>query len=273
MGELRTAGGRRIFYDAAGKGPALLLVAGRGAARRFWEQQVPAFAPRFRVITFDNRDAGPNDPERAGYTMADLADDAAALLDGLGVARAHVIGISMGGMIALQLALGHPAAVDRLVLVATTAGGWSARQQEFFRLPPEPWIADPVERSRAATPEMVGPSFFAGPEGEARLREIAERARGSRLTKDGYVRQNIAIGTHDVRDRLAAIAAPTLVIHGDVDPLVPAREGRALAAGIPGARLIMMPEVGHLPPVERPDEFNRAVLDFLAAAPAAAADG
>lgn len=261
MSELRAAKGRRIFYDVAGAGPALLLLTGRGGARTGWAPQVEAFAPYFRVVTIDNRDAGENDPEEQPYTMADLADDAAALLDALGIARAHAMGISMGGMIALQLALNHPARVERLVLVATTPGGWSPEALASFKEPPDPWIADPVERTRLSYAEIVGPASRALSAEEWAV--LVERVRGNRLTKEGYLRQNGAIGTHDLRARLAEIAAPTLVIHGDRDPLVPPRNGEVLARDIPGARLLMLPGVGHLPPFERPEEVTRAVLAFL----------
>lgn len=264
MSELVAANGRRIFFDDSGAGddrPVVLLIAGRGGARRSWGPQVAAFAPSLRVVTLDNRDAGESDQEEASYTMADLADDAVALLDALGVARAHVAGISMGGMIALQLALNHPRRVERLVLIATSAGGWSPEQRHALTLPPDPWIADPVERARAGMAQIVGPAARAALPG--RLPEVIERARGNRFTAAGYVRQNGAIGTHDVRARLGEITAPTLVIHGDADPLVPFAQGRILAAEIPGARALFLPGVGHLPPFERPGEVNRAILAFL----------
>ncbi|HEX5501687.1 MAG TPA: alpha/beta fold hydrolase [Thermomicrobiales bacterium] len=264
MSEAVTAGGRRLAYDDFGRAanrPPLLLIAGRGAPRTYWTRFAEAVAPHLRAITFDNREAGEHDPELAGYTMADLADDAAALLAALAVSRAHVMGVSMGGMVALQLALAYPALVDHLVLVATTAGGWSPRVLESFKEPPSPWVADPAERVRTGYPDLVAPGFFeAHPDV---LADLARRYSHNRLTSDGYVRQNLAIGTHDARDRLGEIAAPTLVIHGDRDPLIPYRQGENLAAAIPGARLLTLPGVGHLPPTERPAEVRRAVLDFL----------
>lgn len=264
MSEAVTAGGRRIGYDSygrAGDGPPLLLIAGRGAPRTYWAHFAEAVAPQIRAITFDNREAGEHVPEPAGYTMADLADDAAALLGALDIPRAHVMGISMGGMIALNLALDHPALVDHLVLVSTTAGGWSPRILESFKEPPSPWVADPAERVRTGYPDLVAPGFFdAHPDV---LADLARLYSHNRITIDGYVRQNLAIGTHDARDRLGEIAAPTLVIHGDRDPLIPYRQGELLAAAIPGARLLTLPGVGHLSPTERPAEVRGAVLDFL----------
>ncbi len=261
MSELRLAGGRRVFYDSTGEGPALLLLAGRGDPRRYWDAEVAAFTPRFRVVTIDNRDAGESDPEAAPFTLADLADDAAVLLRALGISRAHVLGHSMGGMIALHLALRQPALLDRLVLVSTTAGGWSPRALEALRQLPDPWIADPVERSLVAQRQMIAPALLA--ERDADLRALAALARGNRLTLDGYLRQNAAIAAHDLRDHLTRIAAPTLVIHGDLDPLIPIRQGRELAAGIPGARPLFLPDTGHRPQLERPAAFRHAVAEFL----------
>lgn len=261
MSELRLAGGRHVYYDSTGEGPALLLLAGRGDPRRYWDAEVAAFAPRCRVVTIDNRDAGESDPEAAPFTLADLADDAAALLRALDVSRAHVLGHSMGGMTALHLALRYPALVDRLVLVSTTAGGWSPRVLEALKQPPDPWIADPVARALAAQRQMIAPALLA--ECDSDLHALAALARGNRLTPDGYLRQNAAIAAHDLHDDLARIAAPTLVIHGDLDPLIPIARGRELAAGIPGARSLFLPDTGHRPQLERPAAFRRAVTEFL----------
>ena len=161
----------------------------------------------------------------------------------------------------MHLALRQPALVDRLVLVSTTAGGWSPRVLEALRQPPDPWIADPVERSLAAQRQMIAPALLA--ERDPNLRALAALALGNRLTPEGYLRQNAAIAAHDLRDRLARIAAPTLVIHGDLDPLIPIGQGRELAAGIPGARSLVLPDTGHRPQLERPAAFERAVNEFL----------
>ena len=266
MSDLVAANGRRIFFDDSGSGdgrPALLLIAGRGGARRSWGPQVAAFSPALRVIALDNRDAGESDQEEAPYTMADLADDAVALLDALGIARAHVAGISMGGMIALQLALNHPRRVERLVLIATTAGGWSPQQRHFFTLPPDPWIADPVERARVGMADILGPAARATLPG--RLPEVIERARGNGFTAEGYVRQNGAIGTHDVRARLGAITVPTLVIHGDSDQIVPFEvSGKRSAEAIKGAELVVIEGGPHGLNASHAAEFNAALLSFLA---------
>lgn len=266
MSELRTPGGRRVCYDVTGDGPGLLLLAGRGGQRRSWSPQVAAFASHFRVVTIDNRDAGESDPEPAPYSMADLAGDAAALLDALGIARAHVLGHSMGGMIALRMALKYRPLVNRLVLVSTGAGGWSSRVLEALAQPPDPWIADPVENARARYGQMVVANYRAAHADE--LEAHAARQRGNRLTPDGYMRQNAAIAGHDVRDRLPEVAAPALVVHGKRDSLIPFSQGHWLSNNIPGAKghLLVLPNTGHLPALERAGTVNRRVLDFLGAA-------
>jgi pimeloyl-ACP methyl ester carboxylesterase len=262
MATIEISGGRRVHYDVSGEGPDLLLISGRGGQRAGWGPVVGMLSPHFRVITFDNRDAGENEPETTGYSIADLAGDAAGLLDALGVERAHVLGHSMGGFIALHLALDRPRLVDHLVLVGTSPVVGAAIGRPLALLSESEWVADPVERSRAAAPTSHAPGYF--DTRPAELDEVAELARGNRMTLAGYNRQQTAMSeTHDVRERLSQIDAPTLVIHGDLDALVPLGGGRLLAAGIPGARLVVYPGVGHVPQREAAEQFRRDLLGFL----------
>lgn len=120
---IRTAGGRRIFYDMSGDGPPLLLIMGAGESRRMWADQIPAFTPYFTVITMDNRDTGESDQESEPYTVADMAGDVVALLDALKIQRTNLIGTSMGGMIAQTVAFNAPQRVNRLILLSCSAGG------------------------------------------------------------------------------------------------------------------------------------------------------
>jgi len=254
------ANGRRLFYDDVGSGPALVLIPGHRNSRTRWLEHLPAFAPYFRVLPIDNRDAGESDPEPADYTMSDLAADVVALLDGLGIERAHLLGHSMGVWIARAAALEFRDRVDHLVLVA---GG--------LRLPdapprpeprPEDWVADPIARERAAEPGAVGPGFF-DRHPEALVRVGIDEHR-SRLTFEGAARQRRAFGRDDPT-QLARIEAPTLVMAGELDPLIPLASVEALAAAIHGAQLMVFPGAGHRPHTERPAEFERAVLEFLRA--------
>lgn len=266
MAEIEIAGGRLVHYDVTGTpdAPPLLLIAGLGAPRRFWSGVVPALGERFRVVTIDNRDAGENPAEKAPYSMADLADDAAGLLCALGIARAHVAGISMGGFIAQHLAGRHPELVERLVLVGTSPIAGESAGNPLPLPETSEWIVDPVERCLKRTRGNCPPGFF-----DTRVEDLvahAERYRGNRITFDGYCRQLSAISaTHDARPYLAGIGSPTLVIHGDADPTVPYKGGTMLAEGIPGATLHTWQGHGHLPPIEDPVRFVREVTAFLSA--------
>lgn len=214
------------------------------------------------MLRMDNRDAGENDPETDGYSIADMAGDVASFLDTLGVENAIVLGHSMGGFIALHLALDRPDLVDRLILVGTSPAAGAALGHPLPMTAPEEWIADPVERTMANAPQGYAPGFFDGK--EDLLRQVAERVRGNRITREGYNRQQAAISdTHDLRTRVSDIGVPTLVIHGDVDSLIPVRGGEVLQQLLPNARLVVYPGVGHYPHIENPEEFFRDVREFL----------
>ncbi len=259
MAEVRTPAGRRIFYDDVGSGPSLLLLTGPSVGRRFVGPMLEHLAARCRLVAMDNRDAGESDPEATYYTMADLAGDAVALLDALRIQRSHVLGLSMGGRIALQLALDHPMRVDRLVLVSTPLhdeGGH--RPGEPLPAPEDWWIDDPVERVRRFLPAMVGPRDRARLT-DAEVEAAAERDRGNRITWAGLLRQTAAAADQDIGDAVA----PTLVIHGERVAVAPLADGQALAASIPGADLLVLPEAGHAILFEQANEMTRAILDFL----------
>jgi len=262
MASIEIEGGRTINYEVSGEGMPLLLIRGLGGAGADWGPTVDRLSPPFRVITFDNRDAGSNEPETDGYSIADFADDAAGLLQALGIERAHVLGHSMGGFIAQHLALNHPELVDHLILVGTSPAAGVALGQPLAPPTEEDWISDPVERSRSRAPLTHGPGYFDNRPEE--LEEIAALSRTNRITHEGYARHLAAISdTHDVRERLSQISMPTLVAHGDADPLVALRGGQLLADGIPGAILKVYPGVGHYPFREAADAFYRDVYEFL----------
>jgi 3-oxoadipate enol-lactonase len=255
-----TAGGRQIHYGDSGSGPAALFIAGLGSPRGSWADAVAGLQDTLRCLTIDNRDAGENDPETAAYSIADMADDCAALLSALNIDHATVLGSSMGGFIALQLALRHPAAVERLVLVGTSP---VAGLQPMPPPDPAAWIADPLERARQRLRMTTAPDYFERhPE---RLEELARQTIHNRMTVEGYARQTRAINdTHDVRQQLDDIQAPTLVVHGELDSMIPVRAGELLARDIPHAQLEVWQGVGHLPHRERPEEFCQLVRAFIA---------
>jgi len=256
--------GRQVYYDdTGGDHPALVLLQGFMASRPIWKWQIEAFAPHYRVITMDNRDAGESDPEPATYTVGDMADDVAGLLDSLKIERASVLGHSMGGYIALAFTERHAERLEKLILVSTSAlaGGALGRPAPTYNR--ERWIDDPVERTFQRYGSMTSPGYFdTRPE---QLTAIAETARGNRMSFEAMTRQSdSAFMSHDARAALPQIAAPALVIHGTVDPTIPLSAGRRIADAIPGAQFVEFAGVGHLPHLERTEEFNRVVLDFLA---------
>ena len=260
MAEVQLATGRRLFYDdsGAGAGPPLLLLMGGGESRRLWARQTPALAAGFRVLAPDHRDSGesPPEPEGAAYTAADLAGDAVALLDALGVPRAHVAGTSMGGLVALQLALDHPARVARLALLSTPVGGVSLPAP-----PREAWSDDHADWIRGLFPQLAAPGYFEAHLGA--LEALAALGRANRLTYAGLVRQLAVLGGFDARGRLGEVRAPTLVVVGDHDPLIPLAAAEATAAALPAAELAVIPGAGHLAFLERAEEVNRVIRDFL----------
>jgi len=258
--------GRKLAFDEVSppnpKG-AILLLAGLGSKRLGWMRQLEDFGREYRTIAFDHRDTGDSDEVEAPYTVADLADDAAALLCVLGIARAHVVGISLGGYVALQFALRHPEQLDKLVLVSTSAGGRAhapANPEIAALLAPVPSLEIGERAIRNYSRIMAAQYVQEHPD---ELERIAAVARYRPMSAAGYGRQLQAALTHDVVDALHQICAPTLVIHGDSDPLVPPENGAYLARHIAGARHIVYPGVGHVPIVERAEQFNRDVLAFL----------
>jgi pimeloyl-ACP methyl ester carboxylesterase len=252
--------GVRIAWSAVGAGPPLLLIHGLGYARWGWGPVVAPLAARFRVLSFDNRGIGASDVPPGPYSAAELAADAVAVLDTAGVARAHVLGTSLGGMVAQQLVLSYPERVDRLVLACTTPGGAGAHpmpdrtvalMQEAATLAPEVALHRFVENALAtdAPAELVEQIF------RLRLEHPPDPA--------GWHAQAAAGATFDVFDRLGEISAPTLVLHGTDDGVVDVRNAALLAERIPDARVELFGDAGHLFFWEQPERFVRAVEEFL----------
>jgi pimeloyl-ACP methyl ester carboxylesterase len=254
-----------LHVEEHGEGPPLLLITGLGYAVWCWVRQLPAFAERHRTIVFDNRGSGRSFKPPGPYTIELLAADAASVLDERGVGRAHVLGHSMGGYIAQALALRRPDLVERLVLVATSAGG----PQSF----PQPeattraWTAAsglaPEAFARATWPYSWQEGW---PEAHAEEYEELFAARLEFPTPpESWAAQYAAcLGfiEHDVPAE--EIGRPTLVVHGDRDRIVDFRNGEQLARRIPDARLETFTGHGHLPLLEAPERFNACVLEFLA---------
>ncbi|WP_170319408.1 alpha/beta fold hydrolase [Polyangium spumosum] len=261
-----------IHYDTFGEsGPAVLLVMGLGSRGDNWTPISRALAGRgFRVIQFDNRDVGRSSRFPGGsYEIADMAADAVGLLDHLGAREARLVGISMGGMIAQELAASFPERFSRLVLLATWPGGDLARKPESPILAELAALARGEEEDRAAAEARLGAFYRAitGPAFVQKNPELLDMAVAFALEGapevEGLMRQIRAISRFAIGDRLGEIRAPTLVLHGDADPLIPYENGEIIARRIPGARLCTLRGVGHLVPLEAPLATFGALLDFL----------
>jgi pimeloyl-ACP methyl ester carboxylesterase len=272
-----------IEYDTFGQrsDPALLLVMGLAYQMIEWEAEVCRLlaARGFWVIRFDNRDvglsskldaSGPPDVlggmlgnAKPSYTLDDMAEDAIGLLDVLGVPAAHVVGISMGGMIAQLMAINHGGRVLSLTSIMSTVGGPGVVQPNpdvliAMLTPPGPNRQERIERSLVLRRLINGRGV---PFNEERGRRMATLAVDRSFYLDGAMRQMMAIVA--APDRTAALhrlAMPTLVIQGEADPLVPAENGRRTAAAIPGARLMMIPGMGH----NLPERVWADVIDAIA---------
>ncbi len=260
-----SANGIEIYYETTGSpdAPPLLLITGITGYAKDWFMQVPALQEEFFVITFDNRGAGRSSQPGPGYTMVDMANDTAVLLDALNVPQAFVFGISMGGMIALNLAVHHAQKVKRLALGCTTAGGASAILPDAKVI-----TAMTVPSSGDLRQDFYNNLWFIlAPdtiENDPRLVEqLADHAGKNPQTPTGFMGQYQALATHDVVGALADISVPTLVMHGDLDVLIPMENGRLLAEQIPGAEFKIYPNTGHLFFVEQADPVNGDLLKFF----------
>jgi 3-oxoadipate enol-lactonase len=255
-----TNGDVRIAYDVRGSGEPLLLVHGLGYARWGWEPVVDALGERFSVVSFDNRGVGTSDAPPGPYTVRQLAEDAVAVLDDAGIDRSHVVGTSLGGMVAQELALGWPERVDRLVLACTTPGvsGHPMPEHTVRLLLKVPTMAVD-ERLRRLVENAL-----ADPADPALVERIIAHRLASPQDPAAWQAQAAAGMSFDALSRLERIAAPTLVLQGTADVVVDPRNADVLAARIPEARLELFPGTGHLFFWEEPERFVHVVSDFLA---------
>lgn len=254
--------GVRLAYDVSGAGPDLLLIAGTSADRSLWAQIRPALSEKFRTIAFDNRDSGASGASPKNYRIADLVNDTVAVLDAVGSERPHVLGHSLGGMIAQELALAHPERIASLTL----ANSWARRDTyvtSIFELARDlsRSIKDDALRLRAIYFLALGvPALRATP-----LAGVVQQvlATGQAQSRQAVVRQwQIDLDANTI-DRLPAIKAPTHVIWSTGDKLLPEPHGRDLVQGIANAAETVMEGIGHAPMIEDPPAFTAAVLGFL----------
>ena len=254
--------GVQLYYEIHGDGPLLLLVSGLGGDSQSWLPVLDELSKHFRVLTFDNRGAGRSDPPDTFYTIADLAADARHLLAHLGIGRAHLLGHSMGGYIAQELAITYPECVDKLIL-AGTAPFSSDRNNTFFRTFLGWWEKgmDLETRMRVWAFWLFTPERFHNADFIEEYISAAVKYPHQQSIP-GFKGQIEAIASFNARDRLEKIRAETLIIEGKEDILILPREAETLKR-IPGSSLLYVEEAAHLIYVEQPEAFSRAVLKFL----------
>ena len=248
-----------IFYQITGEGETLLLIHGHGSSSRDWEYQVDYFAKDYRVITVDVRGCGKSSKPTGPYSLHLFAEDIAALLETLEIGAVHVVGISMGGMIAFELALGYPQLMKSMVVVngypetrIETWNEWLMVLRRFLML-------DLLGMKN--TGKLLGRVLFIKPEQEG-LRKLFVQ-RWAENDRRAYRKSLKAIINWDVEARLGEIQCPVLVVASDEDYL-PLDEKRAYTAKMPNARLVVIDDARHAVTVEKPDEFNAVVKEFLA---------
>lgn len=260
---LTRVGSINLAYYLYGEGTPILMIQGLGGRAVDWGTIPETLAQRFQVVTFDNRGTGKSDKPDTEYSLDLMADEAVAVLRAAGHERAHVVGVSMGGMIAQLVALRHPQAVHRLVLLSTTPGGLhtiAPTPEAMAALIPD-MSQPPEEIVRGAMRAITAPGFADTHPGI--LGEIVATALSAPTPQFVFARQMAAIMASDPYADLPKIQVPTLVIHGDADPLVPPANGRMLAERIQGAQLLTLPGCGHLAMWEQPGALSRALLEFL----------
>lgn len=259
--------GRRIYYETRGRSnaPALMMIRGLARSGRFWLDVLDALEDDFRLVVPDNLGVGHSDAPLPPYGTAGMADDLARVLDDAGYERAHVCGISLGGMIAMQLALRHPRRVNRLVLGCTTAGGRSATRIPVSAI--RSLLAGagkPFAQTLRDTATVVLSDEYARAHPEV-LDQWHTIGAAEPPPMRGLVGQLLAGALHNVERSVANITAPTLVITGDADRLIPAQNSHHLARAIPGAKLEVYPGAGHDFPTEQPERFRASLRAFLRA--------
>lgn len=253
-------GGLRLGYSVEGSGPAVLFVMGLGVERGGWELQVAAFRDRYTCITFDNRGIGESDVLPGRYQMVDMARDAQRLLQHLNIERPHVVGISMGGMIAQELALRMP--IRSLALLATHGGDALPSVFTVARFAALQLSRDPDTRFHHVSRLLFSESFRIQHESELRVR-LMDGALKRQQSLSGFVAQTEAVRRHRTHGRLGALAGtPVLLMHGSDDVCIRVQNLHKLAQELPWAEQHVLQGVGHGINVEAADALNAALADF-----------
>ncbi len=256
-----------ISYDLCGSGEPLVLIGGFGMTKEFWSLQVQALSPHFKVLTFDNRGAGKSTVPSEPFSLADMASDTIALMDALNISAAHILGVSMGGMIAQLLCMDYPDRIKKAVLGCTSHGGRNATQ-------PEPGVMvalaqaanpdlSPEEAARQLVPYLFSESFVR--EEKERIEAFIRLSVANCISVEGAAGQMNALGCFNAEKRLGEIHCPVMVVAGSGDRLIPPENSRFLSEKIPGAALRLIQDAGHNFFFEKFDEVNEILRLFFSA--------
>jgi 3-oxoadipate enol-lactonase len=253
--------GAKIYWDEQGLGDPLLLIMGLSYPSYMWHRTRPFLAQSFRTIAFDNRGIGQSDVPAGVYPIAQMASDAAAVLDAAGIVGAHVFGVSMGGMIAQEFALQYPQRVRSLILGCTNAGGPHAVHAAAEVLQ----ILTREGMTPEESKEAIIPYIYDAATPRQRIDEDMAIRMKWYPTPQGYFGQLQGILAWEAYSRIAQIKAPTLIIHGETDQLVPTANAQLIAERIPHAKVILIPHASHVFETDQPGIALRAIAEFLSA--------
>lgn len=256
-----TGGSPRIAFDFAGRGEPVVFLHGVGGNRGNWSSQLPEFSRHFLSIAWDARGYGDSDDYNGSLDFADFSADLLRLYEHFGIDSAHIVGLSMGGNIALHFAVRYGTRVRSLVLCDTDRGMVhipESERQTFLRLRRDPLLAgsDIADMAPALVESLASPNAS-----DSAKRTLLDSML--LVHKESYIRSVEATLNFDIRHDLHRIACPTLVVVGELDRLTPVSEAKELCAAVAGARLVVIPGAGHVSNVEKPDAFNQVVLQFL----------
>jgi len=258
-----TANNIDIYYKQEGEGPDVVLIGGLSADHNVWKSSLRLFKNHFRVTTFDSRGAGQTTTSEGPYTSTLMAQDTLALMEKLNIPKAHIVGHSMGGCIAQQIAIHHPEKCDKLVLTCSREKPNAlANMVLSMKEKLETAGVDKQLLAEYVMPFLFSESFL---QNETQIKGFVQWTLQNPYpqTALGYANQLAAVRTHDVSQEISKIRAKTLVIAGEEDCLMPAKNAKEVAAQIPNAQFVCMPGCAHMPHVEKSREFAELVLDFL----------
>jgi pimeloyl-ACP methyl ester carboxylesterase len=261
--------GLKLRYEVRGSGAPVALIMGFSGSGHAWSERfLNLLEKHFKLVVIDNRGTGESDKPDVAWTLRDMANDIAAVLDDAKLPRTHILGISMGGMIAQEYVLAYPERVQRLVLGCTNCGmshSIPGKPEDLARLMPQPGMS-PADAARAAFSVACGKAFTASETGQKFIEEqMIEAAKYPITPPHTFTRQFGAISGFDSHARLAQIKVPTLILQGDDDAIVPVQNADVLNQGIADSRKHILRGIGHMFFWEAPGESTQVAIDFLTA--------